>query len=328
MSGSERAPRRAKRALAKVAASVAACLALCALLPPGALAQGPDPAAAEALFKAGMAAAHAGDLELACTRFRESQHLEPAPGTLYNLADCEEKRGKLATAWALFGELSHTLPPQDERVAMVRGRVGALEPRLPKLIVRLAPGAPASTTVRRDDVALGPGSLGVQLPVDPGRHVVTATAPGRSARTYEIVIAESASKEVSVAPAADASSGTPQTPGPSPTDTAPGSGQRLVGLVVGGAGVVAMGAGAVLGLVAKSRYDGASHCAGELCDAAGIETRESARRLGTAGTVVFVVGAAALAGGVVLWLTAPTAHGQGATRLAVGPRGAWFVSAW
>jgi hypothetical protein len=57
-----------------------------------------DSAAAEALFREGRDAAKHGDLETACADFAESQRLDPAPGTLLNLAECEEKLGRVASA--------------------------------------------------------------------------------------------------------------------------------------------------------------------------------------------------------------------------------------
>src|SRR5262249_26584812 len=79
-------------------------------------ASGNDPAAAEALFREGRAAAQKGDWETACPKLRESQRLDPAAGTLLNLADCEEHRGKVATAWQLYRQVVESLPETDERV--------------------------------------------------------------------------------------------------------------------------------------------------------------------------------------------------------------------
>jgi hypothetical protein len=81
---------------------------------------------------------------------------------------------------------------------------------------------------------------------------------------------------------------------------------RTVGLVSLGAGVLGLGTAGVLGLVAKSSYDGAQGCSGTICTThPGLETSNSARDLGTVATVVFVAGAAVAAGGAVLWLAAP-----------------------
>ncbi|NOU28880.1 MAG: hypothetical protein HOO96_13330, partial [Polyangiaceae bacterium] len=49
---------------------------------------------AETLFREGRKALEAGDYAVACAKFAESQRIEPAPGTLLNLAGCEERSGK------------------------------------------------------------------------------------------------------------------------------------------------------------------------------------------------------------------------------------------
>jgi hypothetical protein len=145
---------------------------LIALAPAAARAQARDPAAAEALFREGRALSDAGDIAGACAKFRESDRLDPAVGTVFNIADCEERLGRVARAWTLFDEVAQRLPVTDKRRAVAQQRAAALEPRLPKLSIRLAAKAPAGARVVRDGVELGSASLGTPLPVDPGEHVV------------------------------------------------------------------------------------------------------------------------------------------------------------
>jgi predicted negative regulator of RcsB-dependent stress response len=59
-------------------------------------------AAAEAAFDAARKHLDAGELDQACAKFEASQRLSPAVGTLLNLADCHERAGRTATAWATF----------------------------------------------------------------------------------------------------------------------------------------------------------------------------------------------------------------------------------
>jgi hypothetical protein len=68
-----------------------------------------NPAAAEALFEQARAAMAAGSYDIACARFRDSDKLDPAVGTRFNLADCEERRGRVATA-AAYKHLGVTPP--------------------------------------------------------------------------------------------------------------------------------------------------------------------------------------------------------------------------
>jgi hypothetical protein len=83
-----------------------------------------DPAAAEALFQQGKAALDRGDLDVACGKLRESHRLDPAVGTLFNVADCEERRGKTGTAWALFIEVRDKMQPVLHRLIRKRSLSG------------------------------------------------------------------------------------------------------------------------------------------------------------------------------------------------------------
>ena len=60
------------------------------------------PPAAAALFDEGRAALQRRDWDFACAKFAASERLDPAIGTQFNLANCEEERGRLATAWVMF----------------------------------------------------------------------------------------------------------------------------------------------------------------------------------------------------------------------------------
>src|SRR5688572_14112375 len=86
-----------------------------------------DPAAAEALYRAGRDAAKKGDWDSACAKFAESQRLDPAPGTLLNLADCEERRGLIASAWTHYVEAEHQFKPHDTRIKFARERAATLD---------------------------------------------------------------------------------------------------------------------------------------------------------------------------------------------------------
>src|ERR1044071_5690414 len=75
----------------------------------------PDVAAAQALFEQGRALMARERPEDACPKFEESQRLDPALGTEFNLASCYEKLGKLASAYALFTEVAATAHSTGQR---------------------------------------------------------------------------------------------------------------------------------------------------------------------------------------------------------------------
>src|SRR5687768_6154338 len=95
-------------------------LSCVAFAPRLASAQG-DKATAEALFAEGRRLMSSGDFKTACPKFAASQKLDPGLGTSLNLADCYEKSGKTASAWAEFRDAAaaaHRVGSKDrEQVA-------------------------------------------------------------------------------------------------------------------------------------------------------------------------------------------------------------------
>jgi hypothetical protein len=136
--------------------------------------------AAEKLFRDGKALLSEGRLDEACDAFRRSHELEQKVGTLLNWADCEEKRGRTATAWAIFIEARALANREhDDRATEADRRAAALAPKLPYLTVRLGGATPpAGLVVRRNGIEVPPAEIGHEVPLDPGAYRLEATAPG------------------------------------------------------------------------------------------------------------------------------------------------------
>src|SRR4051812_45897187 len=77
-----------------------------------------DVATAKALFNQGLAEMEAAHYDKGCPAIEESYKLDPRAGTLFTLAECENRRGRLATAVARYEDyLSlYSRLPQDQRV--------------------------------------------------------------------------------------------------------------------------------------------------------------------------------------------------------------------
>src|SRR5277367_6013343 len=96
-----------------------------------------DPAAAQALFDEGNSLMSHNKFAEACAKFEESQRQDPGIGTLYHYADCEDRLGKSATAWAAFREVAAEARAlgQTARALAADERVSAIKARLPRLLI-------------------------------------------------------------------------------------------------------------------------------------------------------------------------------------------------
>jgi hypothetical protein len=110
------------------------------------------------------------------------------------------------------------------------------------------------------------------------------------------------------APAPSAPSAAPAsttTEGGSSSSTA-----RTLALVAGGVGLGGVVVGAIFGLQASSKWSQAKKDCGVGCDATddpqAFGERNDALNAATVSTIAFVAGGAAVAGGLVLWLAAPS----------------------
>jgi hypothetical protein len=296
---------------------------------------------AEVLFQEGRRLADAGNYAEACPKFAESHRLEPAIGTLLNLGACHQKEGKLATAWS---ELTTALAigKRDGRADVTEyaaARIEELAPQLPKLRIQVAPEHQlVGLEVRLDGQLLLRPAWGVEAPIDPGSHTLSASAPGHASWSIELSLAAGQMRveavpllsAVETTPAAQTAPLPPAAPSggalsPQPAEPAPKHdasawpSQKSWAVALAGVGVLGIGTSMGLGLSAKSTFDdSASHCDDSGCDELGLGLRHDAVKRGRVATVVFAVGGAALAGGAVLWLTAPTPRASDRMALRIG----------
>jgi len=289
---------------------------------------GQDAATAEALFQNGLDDMEAGRFATGCPALAESHRLDPRPGTLFTLAECEAHAGLLASAVAHYGDylaLFSRMPGdqrqrQQGRDVVSQQQITKLNPLVPRLIVVLSPNAPAGTLVRRDGVVLGAPSIGIPLPVNPGEHELATQAPNGALTLTRVTLAQGETKRieltVAAAPPSDDSHATaavakarPIRSGPEARDEGAGSpdaSRQVWVYILGGLAVEGLAVGAASGILAwdKKRVI-ERECDGSACSQSGLDAADSARSLGTLSTVSISVGAAALVGAWVLWATAP-----------------------
>jgi hypothetical protein len=278
------------------------------------LAQGAPSAAekaeAEALFQDGKKLMGQKRFPEACAKFEASQKLDPAGGTLLNLALCHEAEGRLATAWVEFGDaLSQAKQDKkNDRIKIAREHLEKLEPRLPRLVVKLAGGAPPGLVVERDGVAMSSASFGTAIPVDPGERRVRASAPGFLPVEERISVAEGETQTLTLPelspepqPEVPAASSAPPPPPPPPP-----SNRKTFGYIAGGVGVASLAVGAFFGfrtLSKKSESD--KECpSASTCSARGVQANEEAYTAATVANLGVGLGVVGLGVGAYLLLTA------------------------
>ncbi|HEX8790140.1 MAG TPA: hypothetical protein VF765_04260 [Polyangiaceae bacterium] len=315
--------------------SVAAVGVLLAASAPGrVLAAGDDVATAQVLFDDGRKLMAQHQYADACPKLAESQRLAPAIGTEFNLADCLEHQGKLASAWAAFLDVVDQTHKRGEsqRESVARARAAAIQPKLGRLTIEVPTSAP-DEKVLRDGEALRAEVWGVAVPVDAGDHRIEAHAPGRGAWSGTVHTTDGQTATITVPDLPIAPSAPPEPP-PSPpvTLTAPAPApapatmttDHTAALLVLGTSVVFTGVG-VLGILEYNSQVNAYN-ADPVCPPPDATVRpahcndlvNAADSWKTVSIVGFVGGGVALAAGVTLWVLAPR-HPGGSASIGCSP---------
>ncbi len=273
-------------------------------------------AIAESLFRDGRALMDQGRIPEACRKLEESQKLDPALGTLLNMAVCHEKEGKIATAWAEFNEamVQARREGRQDRYDLAAQHVQGIEPNLPRLTIQVPPNSRLpGLEILRNDTPLGSGAWNTALPVDPGDVKIEARAPKYKPWSTTIPIAFKETKAVEV-PVLELAPEPPKPPpgiAPPPTSTAPPrprewwNGNRVAGVTVGGIGLAAMAVGGVFGYNALNKNSQAKdYCSGTTCsDQRGVDLSDDARSSARIADITVGAGALAVAVGAILIFT-------------------------
>jgi hypothetical protein len=285
----------------------------------------------------------------ACPKLEESLRLDHGMGTQFNLAHCWEKLGRTASAWALFLDVAAAARAgnQPDRETAARERAKVLETKLARLRIDV-PEPSRDMQVSRDGQDVGRAAWGTAMPLDPGKHTITVSAPGKKDWTSDVEV-PAANRTVSVKVPALTDAPLPQpvtqvsesSASEAPveaevTDTrrdgGGSNGQTVAAFIVGGVGLAAAATGTVF--LIQSRQDNSA--ALELCRvpevaADGTVTEkcgtdeeqarweglvEDAKSNRTIGLVGLGIGTAALATAVVLFVTADSGGSDSAFHVA------------
>jgi hypothetical protein len=297
-------------------------------------------AEANFLFDEGRAAMARRDYAAATSKLEQSQQLDPAVGTLLNLAECYAMLGRSASAWSAYRDAASLAATtrQLERERYAARKAQELEPQLSRLVVIVKPPARVpGLTLTRNGVFLPEALWGAGIPVDPGAQHLEAKAPGYQTWKLDIDVTDGpGSKQLEVAelvaepaapPAASpATVAAPPVIAPPPQPAAvprdhgasapPSSVLPTLGWVGVAAGAVSLGAGVFLFADGRSKISDA-HCPDQICvrgvgDKSLHDSGRTREKLG----VGFGVAGLALAGaGVSLLLLAPPTRPSTSLRL-------------
>ncbi len=273
-----------------------------------------DEATARRLFLEGKQLLDDGRLAEACPKLARSDALDPEPGTEVNLARCYEGLGKTASAYwtwqaaaaaAAHKEASEPdeagRKKQADREAYARSRIDVLAGRLLRVTLHVSPATDGGVDIRLDGTALPKEQWGSSIPVDPGPHHVTASAPSKQPWVTEFEVDEEKLPSVTVVV-------------PSLQATDKNEWQRTTAVALGAGGIASLAVGAAFGVAAIGAHNGAlTNCTSSLnCNARGIDQLSQAKSDAAVADVTFAVGGTALV--AALLLLAIPSHGSSALR--------------
>jgi hypothetical protein len=302
-------------------------------------------AAAQTAFDEAMKLMSQGRTAEACPKFAAAQRLDSGMATQFRLAECYEKTGQLASAWANYVEVADAAKgaKSKDREAFARKRAAALEPRLSRLSILVPPALSAlhGLEIKRDGSVVDKALWGTSIPVDPGEHVVVATAPGKKPWQGKSVATEQPARlEVTIPPLRDLTPLLPllppaATPAPPPAEPAPKGGRSAVpAILLGSLAAASAGAGVALLVVAGNKRTDAltldktilkngGSCLGANMDPRCEDLTNRARAVDTLQAIAIsaFIGAGALATGALTYLLwpAPGAKRASSTALHAAP---------
>jgi hypothetical protein len=309
-----------------------------------------DSARADAFFQEGKVLFEQGRFDEACARLALSDAIDPTVSTLGLLAGCHEQQGRVATAAREYRATAKRAEAvSDSRAAFAKERADALEPSLPKLLIRLSNPSP-DIEIFRNLERMHAEEVGVEIAVDPGAYEIVARGPKRQEFRMTITAKEGAKVVVDVPDLKALGVEGAAKPAPRPPSTAPlkvtseptpvraantnktddsvsmSSTRLKAAAVSGGIGLAGLGLGAMFGISAMSQSNDSTiiHATCKTPDecSRGRELREGAYGASTAATVSFAVGAAGIGVGLVLLLlpsekaAAPDKRSANAVRIA------------
>jgi hypothetical protein len=237
----------------------------------------------------------------ALEKFLRVARVKESPSVRYRIGSVQEALGRLRESRDTFRALAAQkdgMPAKDQPIAeSAAERAAALDKRIPHLVVRVPEGAPPDAKMTIDGAPVPTSTVARPIELDPGDHVVQASAEGAKPFEAKVTLAEGAETQIDVAFA-------PLAPPPPPPPPPPHRNRTLAYVALAAGGVLLVGGAAFL-LVRESDIDDIHHkCPGDVCPIASKDELESehsqAALFGPLGVGSMVLGAVAAGAGVYL----------------------------
>lgn len=288
-----------------------------------------DRAAAESLLNVGRGLMDLGQLEEACDKLKGSLDAYFLGDAALLLAECQERRGLIASAWASYRSAAAGLRKRDDpRAEATSVKAEELLATVPRLTIVASAKVPHLEIIRGETV-FDDGVLGVALAVDPGTHRISARAPGHLPWSGEVTLRASERKTITIPALAQEPTAPPKAETPVAVAPSEHGVWWTAGFVTGALGLVTVGAGAVLGGFAAADVaaaeDDPTLCGSDMvCTPEGLDLIDRADRLAVSSTVLLSAGGAAMVAGFVMVLLDEPRAQEPSARLApwLGPSGA------
>jgi hypothetical protein len=261
-----------------------------------------DLAAGRQLFVEALSDEEHGRFAEALAKYKRVQLLRDTSNIRYRMGSSLEHLGKLVqavdayTAAVRIGTEAGTTA-DVEVVRAAQARLDALGPKVAHVALRLPSPPPVDAEVTVDGEPVAPQAFS-DLPLDPGAHVVAATAKGARPFRTSVNLSEGTRLELPIL-----LEPLPVEAPPPPPQT---SSYRTIGIVTGAAGgVLLIGGVIVLALRSSAISTLKDSCPNDACPASRQDelqsTHDRAKLEGPLGIALFATGAAALGTGVALF---------------------------
>jgi hypothetical protein len=326
------APRPVRRSVA--ALSLLAALGVSAFSATARSQEPPAETTAESLKRAreqfgqALALQTAGDWAGALALLKEVAAVKSTPQVRFNMALCEEKLGRLVAALGDYELAAADARAEhaDQVAEEVEARLESLRAKIPKLTVKRGSGAEAAS-IALDGVSLGDQVIGTPMPTDPGPHTVEAKAPGFKPFRKSLRVAEQQNETIEIVLEPEPIVANPGGTSGGAASSGNPRGARIAGYVIGGVGIASLGAsGIFFGLRAGKISDLDKQCPNRECPSLAQQSDiDAGKRYTTIANVTLAVGAAAVAGGLVLILTSGSTSSEPSVALAPAPGGAQLL---